>query len=382
MATVSAKYKQELRKLATRCKKRAANQPAGATPFFDGVLQVTDTIWFCPDPEQFDRLIVLILGPDDTPYAHGFYLYECVIPSTYPSNPPTVQMLTGEDKVHMHPNMYSLRSCKPGKVCVSILNTWSGPGWLPSISLESVFITIQSLFTADPLCSEPAFHKPTPKTQRKHDTYTKIVEHANLRIAVLKMMQHAPAQCTAFVPLMQYLYHNNAGAIIERADALMAKHPKAELVHCDVWYNFDEFVDFERQCLELRAMQEDLEQVWGPPQADAASVHDLSIGPEGTAPPPSMTGASLTHALPNLEPLIHAAPAAAPQPAKKKRVYYRRPSAQDQQGRHVGDTMDVRQKDGLYITFILTSRRADPHTLYWKRQSGVGGPASGLAPTT
>ena len=59
-------------------------------------------------------------------------------------------MTTGGGKVRFNPNLY-----RDGKVCLSILGTWAGPGWSPAQSLSSVLLSIQSLMNARPYHNEP-----------------------------------------------------------------------------------------------------------------------------------------------------------------------------------------------------------------------------------
>ncbi|MCO5589321.1 hypothetical protein L7F22_043287 [Adiantum nelumboides] len=75
--------------------------------------------------EQMDVLRALIIGPKDTPYKNGAFLFDILLGATYPDKPPKVHFLTtGGGKVRFNPNLY-----KNGTVCLSILGTWNdGPG--------------------------------------------------------------------------------------------------------------------------------------------------------------------------------------------------------------------------------------------------------------
>ncbi len=87
---------------------------------------------------------VLITGPSGTPYAYGTFIYKVTIPSNYPISPPKVILsTTGGGSVRFNPNLYSC-----GKVCLSLLGTWSGSGgenWTPTSNLMQVFLSIQSI---------------------------------------------------------------------------------------------------------------------------------------------------------------------------------------------------------------------------------------------
>lgn len=101
------------------------------------------------------KIDALIIGPPDTPYQDGFFHFKLQFPSNYPFRPPRVKFLTtSNEKVRFNPNLYNC-----GKVCLSILGTWVGPGWLPSQSLSSVLISIQSLLSSKPYHNEPGLEK-------------------------------------------------------------------------------------------------------------------------------------------------------------------------------------------------------------------------------
>ncbi|EJK73853.1 hypothetical protein THAOC_04503 [Thalassiosira oceanica] len=106
---------------------------------------------------------VLITGPDGSPYANGCFMFDINLTSSYPKGSPKVIFLTtGGGRVRFNPNRESPRLCvfyNCGKVCLSLLGTWSGPGWVPGQStLLQVLISIQSLILVpDPYFNEPGW---------------------------------------------------------------------------------------------------------------------------------------------------------------------------------------------------------------------------------
>ena len=95
----------------------------------------------------------MIAGPEGTPYAGGLFEFDCFLPLEYPHKPPMMHLrTTGGGTVRFNPNLYP-----NGKVCLSLLGTWSGPGWVPGRStLLQVLISIQSMI----LCDEPYLNEP------------------------------------------------------------------------------------------------------------------------------------------------------------------------------------------------------------------------------
>ena len=109
------------------------------------------------DEERSDVLKALIIGPEGTPYAHGCFEFDILLPSNYPNSPPKVLLVTtGGGTVRFNPNLYNC-----GKVCLSLLGTWSGPGWNPQTStLLQVLVSIQSLIMVpDPYFNEPGYEE-------------------------------------------------------------------------------------------------------------------------------------------------------------------------------------------------------------------------------
>jgi len=135
-------------------------------------------VFAVPDDDNATTVHALIIGPYDTPYEGGFFYFVLRMPPDYPIKPPRVRLMTtGDGKVRFNPNLY-----RDGKVCLSILGTWSGPSWSPAQSLTSVLVSIQSLLNENPYHNEPGYDKEhLPGDSRR---YNEIVEHETIRVAV------------------------------------------------------------------------------------------------------------------------------------------------------------------------------------------------------
>ena len=98
----------------------------------------------------------MISGPKDTPYENGLFEFHAYFPDGYPNVVPKVLLkTTGNGSVRFNPNLYNC-----GKVCLSLLGTWSGEqgeSWNPQLStFLQVLISIQSLI----LVEQPYFNEP------------------------------------------------------------------------------------------------------------------------------------------------------------------------------------------------------------------------------
>jgi ubiquitin-conjugating enzyme E2 Z len=124
----------------------------------------------------------LVVGPFDTPYEGGFFWFVLNCPDDYPNQPPKVKLMTtGGGSVRFNPNLYA-----NGKVCLSILGTWAGPGWSPAQSISSVLMSIQSLMNAKPYHNEPGFE--VAQDPRDVENYNDCICFEKMNVAVCEMV--------------------------------------------------------------------------------------------------------------------------------------------------------------------------------------------------
>lgn len=136
------------------------------------------------DENNIFKLKVLVIGQSETPYYGGFYLFDFTFPETYPFQPPKVKYCTQSPcgKIRFNPNLYT-----DGKVCLSILNTWAGPGWAPTNSIRSVLAVLQAMVLNEyPMKNEPGFGNSDVSVWKK---YNDVILHENYRVAVCDMLQ-------------------------------------------------------------------------------------------------------------------------------------------------------------------------------------------------
>ena len=113
-------------------------------------------IYYWSDDADMRQGKAMIVGPEGTPYAGCPLVFRFQLPDDYPFNPPSVQILTSDGETRLHPNLYVA-----GKVCLSILGTWSGPKWSPVMTLSTVLSSIQSLLEENPITNEPGHERLT-----------------------------------------------------------------------------------------------------------------------------------------------------------------------------------------------------------------------------
>ncbi|CAN8076014.1 unnamed protein product [Agarophyton chilense] len=100
-------------------------------------------------PSDFNARLfsVVIIGPEESPYASGCFKLELFLPEDYPMAPPKVRFLT---RIY-HPNIDRL-----GRICLDILKD----KWSPALQIRTVLLSIQALLSApnpdDPLNNDAA----------------------------------------------------------------------------------------------------------------------------------------------------------------------------------------------------------------------------------
>ncbi|XP_052726634.1 probable ubiquitin-conjugating enzyme E2 26 isoform X1 [Vigna angularis] len=114
-----------------------------------------DSIFVRVYESNMDLLRAVIIGAEGTPYHDGLFFFDVFFPSGYPNVPPQVHYYSGG--LRLNPNLYHC-----GKVCLSLLNTWSGSKnekWLPGTStILQVLVSIQGLIlNTKPYFNEPGF---------------------------------------------------------------------------------------------------------------------------------------------------------------------------------------------------------------------------------
>eukprot|EP00727_Mastigamoeba_balamuthi_P009103 m51a1_g4815 hypothetical protein (960) ;mRNA; r:142906-146614 len=178
-------------------------------------LTVDSSVFVRADDGNICFLRALVTGPmaadygaTSTPYAGGCFVFDVCFPSNYPEAPPMVNLqTTGHGTVRFNPNLYNC-----GKVCLSLLGTWSGAEgetWNRSTStLLQVLVSIQSLiFVPEPFFNEPGYETQmgTASGQQSSAHYNETIRLATLEHAVIGQLRAPPADFAEVVRRHFYL---------------------------------------------------------------------------------------------------------------------------------------------------------------------------------
>jgi ubiquitin-protein ligase len=153
-------------------------------------------------PTNTNLISFIISGPKDTPYHNGLFEFHVYFPDGYPAVVPQVLInTTDNNKVRFNPNLYS-----NGKVCLSLLGTWSGQkgeSWIPDFStFFQVIISIQSLILVDePYFNEPGYERSAGTANGKNNSlmYNDNIRYETMRVAMLGMLNNKPVSYEDFI---------------------------------------------------------------------------------------------------------------------------------------------------------------------------------------
>ena len=194
-------------------------------------------IIYSHDQDNMLKGYAIIFGPKGTIYENGVYLFEFNFPDTYPFKPPKLTYLTNNGKTPFNPNLY-----RNGKVCVSVLNTWRGPGWTSCMTIRTVLVTLVTLFHNKPLLNEPGI------TEKHHafNSYNKIIEYRNydtaIRNVMLKKIDYKKFK--HLWPIIKKHFETNKKNIFDKIDILIKENPKTKEYNAGI-YSMSCTVDYK-----------------------------------------------------------------------------------------------------------------------------------------
>jgi baculoviral IAP repeat-containing protein 6 len=106
------------------------------------------------DPNNICAMRFLMTGPENTPYECGCFIFDMYVGIKFPQGSPEVYYLNTGNK-RFNPNLYA-----DGKVCLSILGTWSGSVSEQWNEKTSSFFQILMSIQSQILIEEPYFNEP------------------------------------------------------------------------------------------------------------------------------------------------------------------------------------------------------------------------------
>lgn len=157
-------------------------------------------IYYLHDEDDLMTGYALIIGPKDTVYENGYYFFKFNFTPQYPHEPPVVTYMTNGGNVRFNPNLYT-----DGKVCISLLNTWTGEQWTSCQNISSILLAICILLNDNPLLNEPDVQSDDKEILK----YKTLLEYANFDIAICDVINsdsHLYYSETKFIHLFKDIF--------------------------------------------------------------------------------------------------------------------------------------------------------------------------------
>jgi len=189
-----------------------------------------DGIFVRVNEDRFDIIKFMIVGPGTTPYENGCFVFDMFLPDEYPKVPPHCKLVTtGHGQVRFNPNLYN-----DGKVCLSLLGTWSGPGWDPQVStILQVLVSIQAMVFVDyPYTNEPSYES-QGQSEQSH-AYNKGLRQATVKFAMSEWMEDLESNPKHFVEVARTHMWLQRDYLLEQLDRWQTANNKIS-VRCNYW---------------------------------------------------------------------------------------------------------------------------------------------------
>lgn len=194
----------------------------------------------------------MILGPSDTPYFGGFYFFEFDYPKDYPFSPPKVTYRTNGRDIRFNPNLY-----KCGKVCISILNTWTGEQWSSCQTITTILLTLCTVLCDNPLLNEPGVNINHPDVK----SYNEIIQWANMEIAICGIVNKTPdlynnSFFDLFYPYVLENFNKNYDSLLEIAKNKNKQFNEQPMIFTTGFYNMRIVINYKNIIEKLMLTKE------------------------------------------------------------------------------------------------------------------------------
>lgn len=166
------------------------------------------------DEDNIQEVVIGIVGTKGTPYDGGVFPFHVRFTNRYPAEPPKVTFLTPNNKIRFHPNLY-----ESGKVCLSILGTWSGPEWTSVMNLRSLILSLQSILSENPLRNEPGYETESIHG-RRNKIFNDFIRYVTAKYAIADTIRNPCRVRVLEKSILQYVSDN-----IERYASLLSGIP-------------------------------------------------------------------------------------------------------------------------------------------------------------
>ena len=131
-----------------------------------------------------------------------------------------------------------------GKVCLSILNTWSGEQWSSCQNLSSVLLTLCTILNEEPFLNEPG----VTINHNDYDNYNKIILYKNFDFAICGILNNdnrIKDKFHKFIPIINKFFIDNYHLIIEKINKSYIQPCKlnTSIYDMNCYINYDKTIE-------------------------------------------------------------------------------------------------------------------------------------------
>lgn len=195
------------------------------------------------DEENMLKAKAMIVGPKDSLYEGGFLFFNITFPKNYPFSPPDLSYVS-RNNIRIHPNLYVGHhpSGHGGKVCLSILGTWSGPKWTTIMDITTVLLCLQSLLDSNPFHHEPGQEK---NNSQQVLLYNEVIQYDSINTLLIKNFTNTPYGFDIFHEDMKNNMIKNKDNILKKLTELKEKNNQRREAVVS-FYRIKTIIDYER----------------------------------------------------------------------------------------------------------------------------------------
>lgn len=169
-----------------------------------------------------------------SPYTNGFFLFKLTIPEDFPLSPPRIDFHPQQSVCRLHPNYY-----EQGKVCLSVINTWSRDDWAPTTSLMAISNILEERLNERAICFEPGCEQ---SSISRMQAFNEGVRFGVYHTAILPIIKSKNQNYAPFHDVIQSHWQTNKQVYLDELQTLSSQ-PKKQIKQ-DV-YGYNMFIDWQ-----------------------------------------------------------------------------------------------------------------------------------------
>lgn len=212
------------------------------------LINKVDGIYLKFNEQDLTNVKVLIIGKNGS-YDNMPLFFSVNYTKTYPMEPMEFKFITAcstfvrdSGYTRFNPNLYTPKG--NGKVCLSLLGTWNGPGWVPTLTLVKICLSIQGeVMTENALNREPPYNY----DKILLNEYDELIRHQLIFAAYLGQVKNTIPGFEDFQEIIEANFVHNFDKIIKEVDENIIK-----MKDKDIFYSKSYGITVEQNYVKIK----------------------------------------------------------------------------------------------------------------------------------